>query len=82
MTSAIPWAGTAVTSDKQEKLQREDQDRILIRLCLNAYSFNSLLRNGKMSIEQLFRFAKDTGFQGVELTAYYIPGYQNTPTIN
>ncbi len=32
-----------------------------------------------MSLEQLFRFAKDTGFQGVDLTAYYIPGYPDVP---
>jgi len=79
MTSALPWAGTAVASGKQENLPREDFDRIPISLCLNAYSFNRLLRNGQMSIEQLFRFTKDTGFQGVDLTAYYIPGYPDVP---
>jgi len=50
-----------------------------ISLCLNAYSFNNLLRNGRMSLEQLFRFAKETGFNGVDLTAYYIPGYPDVP---
>lgn len=79
MTSAFPWAGTAVTFGNQEKLPREDLDKIPISLCLNAYSFNSLLRNGEMSLEQLFRFTKDTGFQGVDLTAYYIPGYPDVP---
>lgn len=79
MTSALPWAGTAVAFGKQENLPREDPDRIPISLCLNAYSFNSLLRSGEMSLEQLFRFTKDTGFQGIDLTAYYIPGYPDVP---
>ena len=79
MTSALPLAGMAVTFSKQENLPREDIERIPVSLCLNAYSFNSLLINGEMSLEQLFRFAKDTGFQGVDLTAYYIPGYPDVP---
>ena len=79
MTSALPLAGTAVTFGKQENPPQEDINRIPISLCLNAYSFNSLLRSGEMSLEQLFRFTKDTGFQGVDLTAYYIPGYPDVP---
>jgi sugar phosphate isomerase/epimerase len=48
-------------------------------LCLNAYSFNRNLLNGEMSLEELFRFATKTGFSGVDLTAYYIPGYPEVP---
>ena len=80
MTSTLPWSGTAAAAGMQGNIPREDLDRIPISLCLNAYSFNSLLRNGEMSLERLFRFAKDTGFQGVDLTAYYIPGYPDVPT--
>jgi len=79
MTSVLPLAGTAVTFGKQENPPQEDINRIPISLCLNAYSFNSLLRSGEMSLEQLFQFTKDTGFQGVDLTAYYIPGYPDVP---
>ncbi|MBC8468049.1 MAG: sugar phosphate isomerase/epimerase [Planctomycetes bacterium] len=80
MTSVLPWVRAAVAFGKQENLPREDIDRIPVSLCLNAYSFNGLLKNGEMSLEALFRFAKDTGFQGVDLTAYYIPGYPDVPT--
>jgi len=79
ITSALPWAGTAVALDKQDNLQKEVVDKIPISLCLNAYSFNRLLRSSEMSLEQLFRFTKDTGFQGIDLTAYYIPGYPDVP---
>ena len=80
MASAFSLAGTAPAAKSYGDLQKEGSNRIPISLCLNAYSFNSLLRNGKMSLEQLLRFAKDTGFQGVDLTAYYIPGYPDVPS--
>ena len=79
MTSAFPWAKTALAAGAHEDLTQKDSDRIPISLCLNAYSFNNMLRDGEMSLEQLFRFAEDTGFQGVDLTAYYIEGYPDVP---
>lgn len=33
-----------------------------------------------MSLEDMFRFAAETGFEGVDLTAYYIPGYPEVPS--
>jgi sugar phosphate isomerase/epimerase len=48
-------------------------------LALNAYSFNDPLLAGEMSLEELFLFARETGFEGVDLTAYYIPGYPEVP---
>jgi len=79
MTSVLPWAATAIAADAQGNLTPEDSQRIPVTLCLNAYSFNNLLRSGEMSLEHLFRFSKETGFQGVDLTAYYIPGYPDVP---
>jgi len=68
-----------MSTSAQEEARTEYQHRIPVSLSLNAYSFNRQLRAGEMSLEQLFRFAKDTGFQGVDLTAYYIPGYPEVP---
>ncbi len=48
-------------------------------ISLNAYSFNSPLLAQEMSLKELFRFAAETGFMGVDLTAYYIPGYPEVP---
>lgn len=48
-------------------------------LALNAYSFNAPLLAGEMALDELFRFAKATGFHGIDLTAYYIPGYPEVP---
>ncbi len=48
-------------------------------ICLNAYSFNRQLKSGEISLDDMFRFAVETGFEAVDLTAYYIPGYPEVP---
>ena len=55
------------------------QNRMQPSICLNAYSFNRPLRDGEMGLDDMFRFAAETGFEGVDLTAYYIPGYPEVP---
>lgn len=52
----------------------------LLKLSLNAYSFNDLLRSQAMSIEALMDFCSQIGFEGIDLTGYYFPGYPNVPT--
>jgi len=80
MASAIPLVTASCTASLQEAAQ-EKSDRIGgVSLCLNAYSFNGLLRTDEMSIAQLLTFSKDTGFHGVDLTAYYIPSYPEVPS--
>ncbi len=46
---------------------------------LNAYSFTKPLLAHEMTLQELFRFAAEIGFMGVDLTAYYIPGYPVVP---
>lgn len=53
--------------------------KIKPRVCLNAYSFNKQLRSGEVSLDDMFRFAAATGFEGIDLTAYYIPEYPEVP---
>ncbi len=79
-TSAVlPLAGMAVSSCAVESEDGRDCYSGPVILGLNAYSFNNLLLEGKMSIKELFAFAVQTGFRGVDLTAYYIPGYPEVP---
>ncbi len=50
------------------------------KISLNAYSFNNPLRSGEMTIADMLDFAAETGFEGVDLTGYYFPGYPATPS--
>ena len=70
--AAIPASLSAKSKAKQEK-------GIQPSICLNAYSFNRQLRSGEISLDEMFRFAGESGFEAVDLTAYYIPGYPEVP---
>lgn len=51
-----------------------------LKVSLNAYSFNNPLRAGTMTIDDLLEFCAKTGFEGVDLTGYYFPGYPAVPS--
>lgn len=50
-----------------------------LKASLNAFSFNGPLSEGKMTIDELLQFSSRTGFDAVDITAYYFPGYPSVP---
>jgi sugar phosphate isomerase/epimerase len=50
-----------------------------IKLSCNLYSFNEPLRSGAMTLEQAIDFCAELGFDGVDPTGYYFPGYPEPP---
>jgi sugar phosphate isomerase/epimerase len=50
-----------------------------IRLACNFYTFNEPLQAGTMTLEEAIDFCAAIGFDGVDLTGYYFPGYPETP---
>ncbi len=50
-----------------------------IKLSCNLYSFNALLEKGEMTLEEVIRFCADLGFDAVDPTGYYFPGYPKPP---
>jgi sugar phosphate isomerase/epimerase len=50
------------------------------KISLNAYSFNSLLTKQEFSLERLIDFCVAEGFDAVDLTGYYFPGYPAVPS--
>ena len=51
-----------------------------LKLSLNAYSFNKELRTGNMTLFDLLNFCKEHGFDAIDPTGYYFPGYPIVPT--
>lgn len=51
----------------------------MIKLSCNLYSFNELLRDGAMTLEEAIAFCADLGFDAVDPTGYYFPGYPHVP---
>lgn len=50
-----------------------------LKLSLNAYSFNEKLRSGETNLFELIEFCKTHGFDAIDPTGYYFPGYPNVP---
>jgi sugar phosphate isomerase/epimerase len=51
-----------------------------LKISLNAFSFNDHLLAKKMTIDDVLDFCAKTGFEGVDLTGYYFPGYPSAPS--
>lgn len=61
----------------QGKVSRTGGTRV--RLGLNAYSFNEPLRAGTMTLDDLVDYCAQQGFDGLDATGYYFPGYPKVP---
>jgi sugar phosphate isomerase/epimerase len=73
-------AGTGSASIAAVTPQEKDtayQNRF--KLSLNAYSFNEPLRSGKTDLFQVMEFCAREGFDAIDLTGYYFPGYPAVP---
>jgi len=51
-----------------------------LKISLNAYSFDKPLRQGTMSLGSMLDYCAGIGFDGVDLTGYYFPGYPEIPS--
>ena len=75
--AAVPLAalpGEAASGDGPARRPR-------LKLSCNLYSFNTPLRNGEMSLDQVIGFCAELGFDAVDPTGYYFPGYPEPPAI-
>lgn len=68
---------TAGIASAQGPVERTSGSRI--KLALNAYSFNQLLRSGETTLYDLVDFCAENGLDALDATGYYFPGYPETP---
>lgn len=61
----------------ESKISRNKGSKI--KLSLNAYSFNAPLRAGTMTLNDVIDFCAEYGFDGLDATGYYFPGYPDVP---
>jgi len=74
----IPAAGMLMSADPKDEHKKKNLAKGL-KTSLNAYSFNKSLTDGSMSVDELIGFCAATGFDGVDITAYYFKGYPEVP---
>jgi sugar phosphate isomerase/epimerase len=75
LTSGGALPGHAVA---QERNINDGKSKL--KISLNAFSFNAPLSENKMTLEQVLETCSDIGFEGIDITAYYFPGYPNVPS--
>jgi len=75
----IPAAGMLMSANAKDEYKKKFLAKGL-KTSLNAYSFNKPLTDGSMSIAELIEFCAATGFDGVDITAYYFKGYPQVPS--
>lgn len=50
-----------------------------LKLSLNVYSFNKLLREGSVDLFNILEFCAEHDFDAIDPTGYYFPGYPDVP---
>jgi len=76
----VPLAATA----RSEPVAPETAENIRtpgskLKLSLNVYSFNSLLRNNEIDLFDVLDFCIAQNFDAIDPTGYYFPGYPAVP---
>lgn len=80
--STLPLAAAAGLTAAGEPLARSGVGagkNAHVKLSCNLYSFNSLLRNRQMTLDDVLEFCADLGFDAVDPTGYYFPNYPELP---
>lgn len=75
--SAFPipaFSGNATSGGKPDNAGNR------FKISLNAYSFNAPLTSGKTTLDDVIGFCAAQGFDAVDLTGYYFPGYPEVPS--
>jgi sugar phosphate isomerase/epimerase len=50
-----------------------------VRVGLNSYSFDKVLRDGSMTLPEVVRYCAQYGIEALDATGYYFPGYPKPP---
>jgi len=75
LTAAVVTGGSALA---ERKVPRDSGTHY--RIGLNAYSFNTQLTNGSMTLEDVVHYCAQQGIDAVDPTGYYFPGYPKVPS--
>lgn len=77
---ALTSAGVLLASEADFTQDRNiNSGKSKLKISLNAFSFNGPLSEKKMNLDDLLEICAEIGFEGVDITGYYFPGYPNVP---
>lgn len=76
--SAALAVSPALALSAPETVARETG--VKLKLCLNAFSFDGPLRQGKMTLADVVHFCARQGVDALDATGYYFLGYPSVPS--
>jgi len=74
---ALPVMGNFTKTGKTSVGQKAGDG---LKISLNAFSFDKPLKAGTLTISGMLDYCARVGFEGVDLTGYYFPGYPVVPS--
>ena len=77
---AVPFAASGLNLLVSEKGLVDKTFGHKFKISLNVYSFNQLLRNGKIDLFDVLDFCAKHNFDAIDPTGYYFPGYPEVPS--
>ncbi|MES2373234.1 MAG: sugar phosphate isomerase/epimerase family protein [Bacteroidota bacterium] len=78
-STVVGTGGFSFAHQEQEK-SAVDSNSNRFKISLNAYSFNAPLTNKKTTLDEVIEFCAKTGFDAIDITGYYFPGYPEIPS--
>ena len=78
MTLPLVGAGLNVIGTESNAINLKHGHKL--KISLNVYSFNSLLRDDKIDLYDVMDFCAKHNFDAIDPTGYYFPGYPEVPS--
>ena len=80
--ATVPFATSGISPLISQSGSVSEKFGHKFKLSLNVYSFNSLLREGKIDLFDVLNFCAEYNFDAIDPTGYYFPAYPKVPTDN
>jgi len=77
---AVPFIASGFNVMASEIESVSNKYGFKFKTSLNVYSFNKLLREGKIDLFDVLDFCAEYNFDAVDPTGYYFPGYPEVPS--
>lgn len=78
-SAAVTGAAPLTFASQANKANTNDQAN-RFKISLNAYSFNAPLMSRKTTLDEVMDFCAREGFDAIDITGYYMPGYPEVPS--
>jgi sugar phosphate isomerase/epimerase len=79
LAASVPLAVTGMSPYFSTTPSISEKHGHKFKISLNVYSFNGLLREGKIDLFDVLDFCAEYNFDAIDPTGYYFPGYPEVP---